>query len=164
MLLPARWLCHAVGLRHGTAHLLLVTAEERGEVLVQLRAMSKLEAPGCIDLPVAGHVDGLQSYEETLRKEAHEEIALDVDELLELEERGGYCSTSYLDEGQLVNVEYHRAYTAKIRRDHVARLAPDPGEVAAVFTLAQGELARLMAAYPERFAGGIKDTLKVYPL
>jgi isopentenyldiphosphate isomerase len=163
-LLPARWLCHALGLRHGTAHLVLTGADERQDALVQVRASCKVEAPGCYDLPVAGHVDGMQTYLETLRKEAREELVLDISRLVDLRDLGGYPLRHASSDPRVFNVEYHRVYSARIEPAEIPGLRPAPDEVAAVVVLPRAELRAMMRAAPTMFAAGIHGTLTEFPL
>ena len=162
-LLVARWLCHAVGIRHGTSHLILTMEDDEDQIVVQLRSMKKAEAPGCFDLPVAGHVDGLQSYDETIRKEAEEELGLNFKKLSHIEYLRGYEQTSQSKDGRIWNAEYHRVYRAQLSRGQLAEIKPDPEEVAGIMVLSQIELKGMMKTNPERFASGIMGTLMAFP-
>ncbi len=158
VLLPARWLAHSVGLRHGTAQLILHVADTDEKLLVQVRSMRKSASPGRYDLPVAGHVDGLQGYEETLRKETGEEIGLQVELLQDLRCLGGYLDCSLEEENNLDNCEYHRVFSARLDPALVSSLKPQPGEVAALAIFPAEEIHALRAAFPGAFAPGIQQT------
>lgn len=159
ILLAARWLCHLTGIRHGTAQLLVTIPGEVPGLLVQIRSMAKSASPGCYDLPVAGHVNGLQSYPATLRKESREELELDIDQLAELRQLGGYVETSDEPERMFFNTEYHQVYTGCLSRAQVALLNPLPSEVAAIALFSHWELDYLRQAYPGVFAPSIQQTL-----
>ncbi|MEZ0228484.1 MAG: hypothetical protein ACAI25_07645 [Planctomycetota bacterium] len=49
-----RWLCHLLGLRHASAHVVLVAPN--GLVVLQKRSRAKDTAPGLLDTSVGGHV------------------------------------------------------------------------------------------------------------
>ena len=162
-LLSARWLCHLTGIRHGTAHLLVtISGSIPAKLLVQVRSMAKSASPGCYDLPVAGHVDGLQTYPETLRKESREELDLDIDQLANLRVLGGYLETSDETERHFYNSEYHQVYTGSLTPAQVAQLTPLPSEVAAIAIFPPWELDSLREAYPGIFAPSIQQTLQRY--
>ena len=157
-LLPARWLCHLLGLRHGTVHLVIAVPHPHEQLLLQVRSMRKHTWSGCYDLPVAGHVDGLQTYPATLRKEAQEEIGLEIDWLQDLVEVGGYLDSNSSAAGFFYDNEYHRVFTGCLARDLLPRLQPLAGEVAALALFPPAEIHAMRAAYPDSFAPGIQQT------
>jgi len=161
-LLPARWLCHLSGLRHGTAHLVLSIPGQPARLLVQIRSMAKSASPGCYDLPVAGHVDGLQGYPAALRKESSEELGLDIDQLINLRILGSYVETNNETERGFFNTEYHQVYAGQLTHQQVSGLIPQPSEVAAIAVFPAWELERLRRAYPGVFAPSIQKTLDLF--
>ncbi|MBO4955432.1 MAG: NUDIX domain-containing protein [Muribaculaceae bacterium] len=68
--------CHARRLLHPVVHLHLVDAQ--GNILLQKRSETKLIQPGKWDTSVGGHVDFGELISVALRREASEEIGLDV--------------------------------------------------------------------------------------
>lgn len=68
---------HARGLWHRTLHLWLVTPEEGGSLLYQLRSAAAANSPGLLDASVAGHLLAGESYRDALR-ESDEEIGISV--------------------------------------------------------------------------------------
>jgi isopentenyl-diphosphate Delta-isomerase len=162
VLLPARWLCHLIGLRHGTAHLMLTVVDPDERILVQVRSMQKNTSPGRYDLPVAGHVDGLQGYEDTLRKETREEIGLDIDRLTHLRDLGGYLDCNNEGEGFFANCEYHRVFSAALDPALLSTLVPQPCEVASLLLFPPNELQAMRAAFPDFFAPGIQQTFDLF--
>jgi 8-oxo-dGTP pyrophosphatase MutT (NUDIX family) len=163
VLLPARWLAHLLGLRHGIIQLMLTVANPELQFLVQVRSMRKSSFPGCFDLPVAGHVDGLQSYEETLRKETREEISLDIDNLTGLTSLGNQFDCITISENLVTDCEYGRAFTANLDPALIPTLVPQPGELAALALFPLDELLALHAAFPDSFAPGIQRIFDIYP-
>lgn len=66
--------CHAKRLLHPVVHLHMIN--DKGEILLQKRAITKLIQPGKWDTAVGGHVDYGEAIEYALRREASEEIGL----------------------------------------------------------------------------------------
>lgn len=163
-LLAARWLCHLAGLRHAAVELLLTHPARPRTLLLQARARAKVIAPGCLDLPVAGHVDGLQTALETLRREADEELALDLDRHTRgLREIGSVLARESELRGRsgalLVDSEYRVVYAAELDPAAWPDLHPDPAEVAGLALYALDWLRESAGAQPERFASGIRAAL-----
>jgi len=113
-LLIARWLCHLLGYRHSVVHLFINHPVEKDCTLVQVRSMSKSEAPGCFDLPVGGHMSGFGSVLETLQKEISEELGLEPEDLCEMVSLGGYEFADIASKPGFHNVEYRYVYKGKI--------------------------------------------------
>lgn len=67
---------HRRGLRHRAAHILVFN--ERGEVFLQKRSMSKDRCPGVWDSSASGHLDCGEDYDACAVRELREEIGLRV--------------------------------------------------------------------------------------
>jgi isopentenyl-diphosphate delta-isomerase len=67
---------HKQSLRHGGAHLWIYNS--KGEVLLQLRHPAKDIRPNVWDVSVAGHITGNDTPEQTLEREAQEEMGIKV--------------------------------------------------------------------------------------
>lgn len=67
---------HRLGLRHRSAHLLIVNS--RGDFLLQKRSGNKDSCPGFWDSPVAGHVGVDESYEACIVRETEEELGVSL--------------------------------------------------------------------------------------
>ncbi len=63
---------HRLALRHRAVHLLAFNSS--GELFLQKRSMKKDCDPGTWDSSASGHVDGGESYDEAVRREAMEEL------------------------------------------------------------------------------------------
>lgn len=168
-LLAARWLCHLTGLRHATVELFIDHPTQPGFTLLQVRGYHKAAAPGSFDLPVAGHVDGLLTIMEGLKKECREELGLD------LEADGGvvfplgsYESRARESGARIKNTEYRSVFRCKPSPAVWLSLRPDPAEVAglAIFSIdaLQDALMRDQATprQTRRFASGIREALPLY--
>src|SRR5579883_1895848 len=69
---------HEFLLPHRAVHLLLFADTK---LLIQRRALGKRVFPGYWDLSVAGHVRGEESYVEAARREAQEELGIEIEEI-----------------------------------------------------------------------------------
>lgn len=72
----ARGKIHAQKLLHRSVHILVFNPE--GQVLLQLRAMSKDENPGLWDSSAAGHVDYGERYDASAVREIREELGITI--------------------------------------------------------------------------------------
>lgn len=70
-----RWLCHLLGLRHASAHVVLVAPS--GLVLLQRRSPFKDTAPGLLDTSAGGHVGAGRDALAAAHAEMGEELGLD---------------------------------------------------------------------------------------
>jgi isopentenyldiphosphate isomerase len=162
VLLASRWLCHLIGLRHGTVEIFIDPPHLVGHTLVQVRGMEKFEAPGAFDIPCAGHISGVDTAEEALVKELAEELDLTIDSLCEFRLLKQY--NSYTDGGvnQPVNYEFRVLYRAKLKSTAVKRIRFKDGEVAGLAVFSVPELQEMVFRYPERIASGLSDALTFY--
>jgi isopentenyldiphosphate isomerase len=53
----------------------------RGELWIPLRIASKAIFPSCLDMSVAGHVESGETYAEAFKREAKEELNINVDDM-----------------------------------------------------------------------------------
>lgn len=72
---------HAEGLMHRAIHILVFN--NRGELFLQKRSMSKDEQPGKWDSSAAGHVDSGEDYLDCARREIGEELGISSDQPLQ---------------------------------------------------------------------------------
>jgi isopentenyldiphosphate isomerase len=159
ILLLARWLCHLGGFRHRTVHLFLDHPELPDHTLVQVRGIDKAEAPGRFDLPVAGHVVGLDTALETLVKEMREELGIAPSMLIDLQHLGCFECSHPSDVEEFRNVEYHEVYRAQLSADGWLGAHARDTEVAAVAAFQIGDLMAMVGRFPERVASGLKASL-----
>lgn len=162
VLLVARWLCHLTGLRHRTVHLFLDHPTLADHTLVQVRSVDKDEAPGCFDLPVAGHVDGVASVEETLDKELEEEVGLTLDLLSGLRCLGAHEQIRLPDPPAFRNVEHHTVYRARLTVEGWLRASAADHEVAAIAAFTVPDLVEMMRRFPDRVASGLRGSFSLY--
>jgi 8-oxo-dGTP pyrophosphatase MutT (NUDIX family) len=162
VLLAARWLCHLVGLRHPTAELFIDHPSLPDHTLVQVRGLGKVEAPGCFDLPSAGHVVGTETAFDTLLKEMKEELNLEQGDILELTQIGSYPFSDQVSDGRLCNTEYRTVYRGRLADDTWPKLRFADGEVAAIGFFSLPALRELLDRHPERVASGLAQSLATY--
>jgi isopentenyldiphosphate isomerase len=162
-LLVARWLCHLSGIRHRTVQLFIDHPTLPGLTLVQVRSLDKIEAPGSFDMPVAGHVTGVESPEAGLAHELEEELGIGTESLLELRRVGSYEAVAPSIAGRVWhNREWRVVYRSRLQPGALARIRFADGEVAAIALFTVGELRAHVRAYPERIASGLTGALHLY--
>lgn len=131
-----RWLCHLLGLRHASAHVILVAPN--GLLVLQKRSRDKDTAPGLLDTSVGGHVGANRTALEAAHAEMGEELGLGRDALVgPLEPLGE----------PFFALDPRRAYVdAEVVTAFLGRLAP--GALDRV-RFADGEVSRLVLAPPD---------------
>jgi 8-oxo-dGTP pyrophosphatase MutT (NUDIX family) len=162
VLLIARWLCHLAGFRHRTVHLFLDHPTHRNHTLIQVRGVDKDEAPGCFDLPVAGHVVSMDTVERTLSRELGEEIGLTTEMLTELTLLGTYEQGYVDDRSGFHNVEHHTVYRARLADEGWLAISAADHEVAAIAVFAVPDLEAMVERFPERVARGLRGSFPFY--
>lgn len=161
VLLAARWLCHLVGLRHKTVEIFIDPPDMPGHTLVQVRGMEKFHSPGAFDIPCAGHVDGVDGEEESLRKELEQEINLTLADLEGLRLLERYNSFGEDTPGR-ANYEHRVLYQAHLKPGAMGKIRFADGEVAGMSVFSVAELRELVRKYPERVAAGLSDAIGYY--
>jgi len=163
LLLVARWLCHLAGFRHRTTQLFLDHPTAEGYTLLQVRGLSKAEAPGCFDMPCAGHVDGLESVQDALFQELAQELGLERADISPPETLGSYDYRNAIDDPILYNVEHRVVHRSRLRPGALSRIRFVDREVAAVALFALPEVQALIDATSERVASGLAASWPLYP-
>jgi isopentenyldiphosphate isomerase len=162
VLLVARWLCHLAGLRHRTVQLFLDHPSVEGYTLLQVRATTKAEDPGCFDMPCAGHVTGLETPKEALFVELAEELGLGPGDVSDPELLGHYEHRGDEDGAAIYSVEYRTVYRSRLRAGALSRMRFVDREVAAVALFAVDGIERLIESAPQRVASGLAGSWRMY--
>jgi len=158
-----RWLAHFAGFRHRVVHLFLDPPTGNEYTYVQLRSFDKINAPGCFDVAVGGHVKGLDSLDDTVRNELAEELHLDRKQwVASLERTGCYDFEGHDTDGEFVNVESRSVYRARLVAGALDQVRFEDGEAAALCLFSRAELNSLMRDYPERLASGLRESYRCY--
>ena len=161
VLLP-RWLCHLSGLRHRTVQLYIDHPALAGHTLVQVRSFSKVQYPGCFDLPVAGHVVGPDAPAAALGKELAEELGLASDDIEGLQCLGAHANGAPEARGNICDCELSILYRCRLRPGGLARIHFADGEAAAICVFSLPELERMLTQCPERVASGLHHSFAAY--
>ncbi len=168
VLLASRWLCHLIGLRHGTVEIFIDPPHLEGHTLIQVRGLDKFEAPGAFDIPCAGHISGVDTAEATLRKELAEELNLTMEDLCDLRLLQRYNSYTGVGTGtgtvvkQSVNNEYRILYRARLKSTAAENIRFTDGEVVGLAVFSVPGLKAMVDRYPERIASGLGDAIGFY--
>jgi 8-oxo-dGTP pyrophosphatase MutT (NUDIX family) len=162
ILLVARWLCHLVGFRHQTVELFLDHPAVPEYTLIQVRSLAKVEAPGCFDLPAAGHLTGVASPQEGLYKELEEELGLTGHDINDVQQIGSYDHVDPPDASDLYNAEHRTVFAGRLKGDALPRIRFVDHEVAAVAIYSLAEIQMLLDAHPERVASGLAHSWPLY--
>lgn len=139
-LVAPRWLCHLLGLRHKTVHVLLTwLSPNLGEVYVlQVRSWTKSDSPGHVDISVGGHVvyseDSLLPLDAVYR-ELNEELGLAKSDLQGnmLIHQGGYDSYDEDEENSFFNSEWRDVYVGTITSTGFNKVKFSDGEVSGLY-------------------------------
>jgi isopentenyldiphosphate isomerase len=138
-----RRVCHGdPRLLQGVAHLYLF--DPKGRLYLQLRSAAKDRFPGCWDTSVGGHLIPGETPEQGLRREAREELGI------ELERWEALPSYVYSD-------EVESEYVFPFRGVYAGPLHPDPREVAEGRYFAPAEIRRRLAAAPGEFTPHFRE-------
>lgn len=161
----ARWLVHLCGIRHRCIHLFLDTEQNPNATYIQIRSLKKYNEPGGFDMPVAGHVSGLATFDEALYAEANEELGLnlknDVTHLRQIS-TNNIALTPLKKLPDYFDVEHTAIYRATLTNDAYHHIHFADGEAAAIALFQIHELATLIKKYPERVGGGLRDSFSFY--
>ena len=162
-ILVLRWLAHFLGFRHRAVHLFLDHPEDPDYTFIQIRSLSKYNQPGLYDMPVAGHVDGVDSPRDTLRAELQEELGLDDQEgLIDVEQLATYNIAIPDFQPNYDEVEHTTLYRAKISPEALSKIRLQEGELGGLVLFRKDELTRWFVTSPDRFGGGLIDSWKYY--
>jgi hypothetical protein len=163
VLLIARWLCHLLGFRHRVVYLFLDHPTVSEYTLLQVRAFDKPYYPGCFDVPVAGHVVGLQRVEEALQKELDEELGLGLErDITPPTPIGSHEVRTVTHDPEFYNVDLRVLYRSRLRPGALERIRFKDGEVAALVVFRRSKVQVLLETLLERVASGLADSWQPY--
>lgn len=136
---------HRSGLWHRSAHIWIYN--EKGEILLQLRAKNKLLYPDVWDISVAGHVSANKKPINSAVREMKEEIGLMIDEK-ELQ----FCNVKKvsIDIGEIKNYEFYYVYLFKYDGD-MKKLKLQKSEVQEVKFVPISKILRELQKNPKEY-------------
>jgi len=140
-----RWLCHLLGLRHLTAHVVLRwQSPSLGTTYVlQVRGWDKDYLPGYLDTAVGGHIKGRASPEEAAYQEMQEELGIARSDLVgqRIVPVGQYGTVDdHRDD--FYDVEWHAVYLGEVADLDGVRFAD--GEVVGLYLCPAPEVENLV--------------------
>lgn len=160
-----RWLCHLLGLRHRSAHILLRwQSPGLGRLLLlQVRSWSKTDSPGHLDISVGGHVVGDTAPEKTAYQELKEELGVTRADL-----KGGrliYCtgyeSTPEPETDSLFhNVEWCDVYAGELTTEGFLNMNFEDNEVVGLYLCPELEALNLLEQERIPLASALKNSLR----
>jgi hypothetical protein len=159
-----RWLCHLLRLRHRCAHALLIwPSPELGDMyLLQIRDWNKYDSPGRLDISVGGHVQGIDTPEETVYAEMNEEFNLTRSDLEggKLEQVAGYeYNESARQQRNFYNTEWRVVYVGRLLPDSLKRIRFKDKEVAGFTLIPASEAQALLAQQVIPLASALRESL-----
>jgi hypothetical protein len=160
-----RWLCHLLGLRHLSVHVLLRwTAGALGTVMIlQVRSWNKSDSPGHLDISASGHRVGNVVSEVAACGETEEELGITKSDLV-----GGrlHHNMSYHNEPDespakhFYNVEWRNVYVGDLLPDHLDRVNFSDGEVVGLYLCPEIEAHNLLRTGHLPLASALRQYLQ----
>lgn len=165
-LTATRWLCHLLGLRHRSIHVILQWQSPRmGNVFIfQIRSWQKIDFPGCIDISVGGHVtmnDKTISVIDSAYRELSEELGLDKNNLTDkqLVFRAGYESYDEDKGKNFHNAEWRDVYLGRLNTNEFDKLKFVDKEVVGLYLCPETEAEGLLSQTLIPVASALKLSL-----
>ena len=156
-----RWLCHLIGLRHGTVHIILWSAHSQPRILFQLRSRMKKDFPLNIELSVTGHIGMENDWLVSAYREMQEEIGLTAENLAGNLIFVGNNFISYDDDkNNFHDREFVKIYTQRLRPSGIASLSPSENEVEKIYFISEDNISGIYAEF--KVAPGLKHTFPLY--
>jgi isopentenyldiphosphate isomerase len=165
-LTASRWLCHLLGLRHRSVHVLLQwQSPGMGNVFIlQVRSWQKSDSPGCIDISVGGHVTtdiASSRVVDSAYREMKEELGLDRQNLIgkELLFQTGYESYDENESKNFYNAEWRDVYLGRLLTQNFNKLKFSDKEVVGLYLCPESEAKNLLSQTVIPIASALKLSL-----
>ena len=149
-LIAPRWLCHFLGLRHRSVHILLKwKSPGLGTTFVlQVRGWGKSDSAGHLDISVGGHVLGSdgESMLASAFRELEEELGISRHELRgeTLVPKGGYRSYDEDESGAFFNAEWREVYVGEVDTEGFEKLHFSDREVSGLYICPASDARELL--------------------
>lgn len=164
-LVAPRWLCHFLGLRHRSVHILLKWKSPRlGSVFVlQVRNWGKSDSPGHLDISVGGHVtiDEKNNAIITAYKEMNEELGISKEDLIdrELVFCKGYEYFNKRDDENFYNNEWREIYVGEFTTSGFDKIRFNDKEVVGIYLCPEYEAKKLLSQKLIPIASALEKSL-----
>ncbi len=159
-----RWLCHVLGLRHRSTHVLLWwSSPALGRVFVlQVRSWGKELMAGQLDISVGGHVVAGAGAEATAYAEMDEELGLGRQHVRggELAYYRGHESRTEADD--YCDLEWCEVYGGEINTEGLERIHFKDGEVVGLYLCPEAEIGGLLEQKIIPVASGLAYSLPYF--
>ena len=143
-----RWLCHLLGLRHGTVHIILWSATNEPRMLFQVRSKMKKDFPSHLELSVTGHGGVERDWIASAYREMQEEIGISKNDLCGNLIFVGSNLLIYNEEERFFHDrEYTRIYTQRLKPSGITSLAPNHDEVEKVLFFRENDINDIYGKY-----------------
>ncbi|MBI3724513.1 NUDIX domain-containing protein [bacterium] len=152
-----RWLAHLLGLRHASAHVVLVAPN--GLLLLQKRSRTKDTAPGKLDTSVGGHVGAGRDALGCALAEMQEELGLAASALARPLVPLGEPFGSLDRCERTLDAEVVTAFVGELAPGALDRVRFADGEVARLVLAPLSECRRLLARSRRSLAAGARAVL-----
>lgn len=152
-----RWLCHLLGLRHASVHLVLVAPN--GLVVLQKRSRFKDTSPGLLDTSVGGPVGAGRTALEAAAAEMKEELGLGLDALATPLEPLGEPFLAVDPRRDSVDAEIVTAFLGRLARGALDSVRFADGEVTRLVLAPPDEVWALLARGDRVLAAGARGVL-----
>jgi isopentenyldiphosphate isomerase len=155
-LVAPRWLCHLLGLRHASVHVVLVAPN--GLLVLQKRSLEKDTAPGLLDTSVGGHV-GTRTELAAAFAEMREELGLEPSALASPLEPLGAPFLAVDPRRDYVDAEVVTAYLGRLAPGALDTVRFTDGEVTRLVLAPLDEVWRLLSRGDRALAAGARAVL-----
>jgi len=156
-----RWLCHLIGLRHGTVHVVLWDANNEPRMIFQVRSKIKKDFPGYLELSVTGHGGTEKDWTAAAYKEMNEEIGIRSEDLREELIFVAPNFQAYDDDDRnFHDRECARIYTQRLRPSGIASLRLNKDEVEKLLFVGRDSVTGIYNKW--KIAPGLKASLPIY--
>ncbi len=153
-----RWVSHLLGIRHRTAHAVVVL--HNGLYIIQRRSRNKDVSPGAFDIAVGGHLKGDCTFSKALAEEMYEEIGLRKFDVAQVTELGVYESCSRWPEKNFHSIEVRDVFEVKLLEESFSKIKFVDNEVSGVYICDENEAMDMLKT--DYIASGLEHTMPRY--
>ena len=158
-----RWLCHLLGLRHRSVHIILQwQSPGLGKVFIlQVRSWNKFDSPGQLDISVGGHLVGDMDKLEAAYREMEEELGITIEHLKSgrLVYREGYEISEKQEENNFFNTEWRDIYRGEISTESFNQIRFNDNEVVGMYLCPESQAQNLLNQKIIPIASALRDSL-----